>query len=123
MALSDQGGILASPLTIIDRRDEKQALEAIVDIISQYQVEQIIVGLPRSMDGSTGKQAEKVESFTLEIRSHTAVPVDFRDERLTTLSANRLMRAASTKKIRKRAKDDAIAAAIILQSYLDEPGA
>ena len=120
MALSDSGGILASPFTIIDRRDESQDIEAIIDIINQHQVEQIVVGLPRSMDGSIGKQAEKVEAFVQRLRSHTEVPVEFRDERLTTVSAKRLMQATNTKKTRRKARDDAVAAALILQGYLDE---
>ena len=120
MALSDPESILASPLTIIDREGEAHDVEAIVNIITQYQVKQIVVGLPRSMNGSIGQQAEKVEAFVQSLRSHTEVPVEFRDERLTTVSAKRLMRAASTKKTRRRARDDAAAAAIILQGYLDE---
>ena len=120
VALGDPGGILASPFTIIDRSDDSQAIEAIISIINQHQVEQIVVGWPRSMDGSTGKQAEKVKDFVQRLRSYTEVPVEFRDERLTTVSAKRLMQAANTKKTRRRAKDDAIAAALILQGYLDE---
>ncbi len=121
VALSDPTGILASPLTIIDRgSDERQTLEAIIAVISQYQVKQIVVGLPRSMNGSIGKQAEKVTSFVQSLCSHTEVPVEFRDERLTTVSAKRLMQSARTKKTRRKARDDAIAAALILQGYLDE---
>lgn len=120
MALSDPGGILASPLTIIDRRDERQDIEAIIDIINQHQVKQVVVGLPRSMDGSIGKQADKVRAFVQSLSSHTRVPVEFRDERLTTVAAKRLMRAASTKKSKRKARDDAVAAALILQGYLDE---
>ncbi len=120
VALSDSGGILASPFSIIDRKDERQDIEAIINIINQHQVKQIVVGLPRSMDGSVGKQAEKVNTFVQRLCSHTEVPVEFRDERLTTVSAKRLMQAASTKKTKRKAKDDAIAAALILQGYLDE---
>ena len=120
MALSDPQGILASPFTIINRRDEAADVEAIITIISQHQVEQIVVGLPRSLDGSLGKQAEKVRAFTQRLSERTKVPVAFRDERLSTVSAKRLMQAVNTKKARKKAGDDAIAAAIILQSYLDE---
>ncbi len=120
VALSDPNGILASPFTIINRRDETADVEAITDIINQKQVKQVIVGLPRSMDGSLGKQAEKVKAFTQKLCSHTGVPVEFRDERLTTVSAKRLMRAANTKKTREKARYDAIAAALILQGYLDE---
>jgi len=111
---------LASPFTIIERRDEREDIEAIINITNQHQVKQIVVGLPRSMNGSIGKQAEKVKDFTQKLCSHTQVPVKFRDERLTTVSAKRLMQAAKTKKTKKKARDDAVAAALILQGYLDE---
>jgi len=120
VALSDAESILASPFTIINCKDDIADVEAITDIISQQQVKQVIVGLPRSMDGSLGKQAEKVKAFTQKLRSHTEVPVEFRDERLTTVSAKRLMRAANTKKTKSKARYDAIAATLILQGYLDE---
>ena len=118
VALSDPQGILASPLTIINRKDEAADVEAIISLINQNQVEQVIVGLPRSMDGSIGQQAEKVQTFIQKLCNHTEVPVEFRDERLTTVLARRLMRDA--KKTKRKARDDAIAAALILQSYLDE---
>ena len=120
VALSDPDGILASPLTIINRREERLDIEAITNIVNQHQVKQIIIGLPRSMDGSIGKQAEKVQAFTQRLCQYTEVPVEFRDERLSTVSAKRLMQAVNTKKTRKKARYDAIAAAIILQDYLDE---
>ncbi len=120
MALSDPTAVLASPLTIINRQDDLAAIEAITDIVNQRQVKHIIVGLPRKMDGSIGKQAEKVMAFTQKLRSHTEVPILFRDERLSTVSARRLMRASYTKRARKESRDDAIAAALILQAYLDE---
>ena len=120
VALSDPQGILASPLTIISCKDDRLDIEAITNIISQNQVEQIIVGLPRSMDGGLGKQAEKVKTFVQRLCSHTEVPVEFRDERLTTVSAKRLRQAVNRKKTKKKVRYDAIAAALILQGYLDE---
>ena len=120
VALSDPQGILASPFTIINRKDDRLDIEAITGIISQKQVEQIIVGLPRSMDGSIGKQAEKVKAFTQKLCEHTDVPVQFRDERLTTVSAKRLRQAVNRKKTREKVRHDAMAAALILQGYLDE---
>ncbi len=120
MALSDPGGILASPINIVSRRDEGLDIESIINIVDQYQVKQIIVGLPRSMDGSLGKQAEKVEAFTRRLRQHTQIPVEFRDERLTTVAVKRLMHTVNSKNTRRKVKDDAMAAALILQGYLDE---
>ena len=120
MALSDPEGILASPFTIIHCSDETADIAAIVDIVRHNQVEQIIVGLPRSMNGSLGVQAEKVKAFTQKLREHTEVPVEFRDERLSTVSARRLIQATTNRKKQRKVRDDAIAAAIILQGYLDE---
>jgi putative Holliday junction resolvase len=120
VALSDPEGILASPFTIINRWDESRDIKAITDIISQQQVGQVVVGLPRSLDGSLGRQAEKVKEFTQKLCSHTQVPVEYRDERLTTVMAERLKRAAGSKKSREKVRHDAQAAALILQGYLDE---
>lgn len=115
--------IIATPFTIIERRDEAQDVAAIVKIVEQNSVKIIIVGLPRLMDGSIGQQAEKVQAFVQSLRRQTQVPIEFRDERLTTVSARRLMKLARTKKLKKKAEDDAAAAAVILQSYLEEQGA
>ncbi len=119
VALSDPLGMLASPLTIIKRSQELADIEAIVGIVNQYAAGRVIVGLPRSLNGSLGVQAEKVADFTRELGQHTKVPIEFRDERLTTKSARRLMRASQTKRSQKK-RDDAIAAAVILQGFLDE---
>ncbi len=120
VALSDPGGILASPLTIIECQEEQRDIEAIIAIVNQHQVGRIVAGLPRSLNGSIGPQAEKVMAFITLLRRHTTVPVEFRDERLTTVSARRLMQAARTKRTKTKVRDDAVAAALILQSYLDE---
>lgn len=120
MAVSDPEGKLANPFTIINCKDDVADVEAITDIISHQQVKKVIVGLPRLMDGSLGEQAEKVKAFIQRLCRHTEVSVEFRDERLTTVSAKRLMRDADTKKTKRKARHDAIAAALILQGYLDE---
>lgn len=122
MALSDPLGMIASPLTIIDRKDDSAALEAITGIIGEADVRRVIVGLPLNMDGSRGKQAGKVTEFTDKLCQHVRVPVDFRDERLSTVSARSLMRASKKfrGKTRGKERDDAIAAALILQWFLDE---
>jgi len=116
VALSDPLGILASPLTIIKREDDSVASGAIVDIIHQNQVERIIAGLPMNMDGSLGRQAEK--DFVMELCRHTEVPVEFRDERLSTVSAKRMVQGV--RKTNMGTRYDAVAAALILQGYLDE---
>jgi putative Holliday junction resolvase len=121
VALSDPEAILASPLNIIERQGDLEDVKAILDIIQREQVSTIIVGLPRSMDGSIGGQAKKVMTFTSELKVRTGVPIEYRDERLSTVLANRLMRERKIKKkARQKTGDDATAAAIVLQGYLDE---
>jgi putative holliday junction resolvase len=123
LAISDSDGILASPLTVIERREVGLDIEAITDVINARQVERVIVGLPRSMNGNLGPQAEKVKVFTESLGRKTSVPVEYRDERLTTVMAERLMHSThsgSRRKNKGHPHRDAQAAALILQSYLDE---
>ncbi len=120
MALSDPSGVLASPFTIINCQGDTADVAAIGNIIKQNQVARVIVGLPLSMDGSVGQQAEKVKAFTRKLCDNVEVPVEFRDERLTTVAAKQIIREAGGKKSRRKdSRDDAIAAALILQGYLD----
>ena len=122
VALSDPLGMLASPLTIIERTGEEAAdVETIVALIRKNQVGRVIAGLPLSMDGSLSEQAEKIKAFVAVLGLHTDVPVEFRDERLSTVSAKRLVRGV--RKTGRGTRYDAVAAALILQGYLDEtPG-
>ena len=118
VALSDPLGILASPLTIINRTDEEAYIKAIIALIRQHQVGRVIAGLPISMDNSLGKQAEKTRDFVKALCRNTKVPVEFRDERLSTVSAKRLVQ--EVRKTSGKTRYDAMAAAVILQGYLDE---
>jgi putative holliday junction resolvase len=80
----------------------------------------IVAGLPLTMDGTIGHQAEKVKHFTDDLAKNVGVPVVHRDESLTTFEARQSMRLTRKKKKREKEKDDAIAAAFLLQGYLDE---
>ena len=120
VALSDRGGIIASPLTIIDRTDLDQDIEAIITLISQNEAGTIVAGLPLTMDGTIGHQAAKVKGFTDVLAKSTGIPVVYRDESLTTLKARQLMQLTRKKKKREKENDDSVAAAFILQGYLDE---
>ena len=119
MAISDPQGIIARPLTVIISDDDAAAINAIIDIIVRDGVERIIVGLPRSLSGAIGAQAEKVTAFAGELARHTAVPLAFRDERLSTVSAKRLLRGKK-KAAGKKVDDDAVSAAFVLQGFLEE---
>ena len=123
VAMSDPEGILATPLTIIERTSDEADVKSIADIMIGEHVGKIIAGLPRSMRGDEGIQAEKVKSFADKLSRMINAPLEYRDERFSTVSAGRLMREARTKKPSKDSKkvyDDAVAAAVILQDYLDE---
>jgi putative Holliday junction resolvase len=122
VAISDPLGILASPLLVIEHTEDEADITAVLDLVKQYQAELIIVGLPQSMDGTLGPQAEKVKAFTEKLKARSPAPVEFRDERLTTVEAKRMMEQAATKKSprNKKIEYDAAAAAVILQSYLNE---
>jgi len=120
VAMSDPGGIIATPHSIIERTDTQQDITTILDIVKENAVEQIIVGIPLTMNGTVGDQAKKVEVFALELKNKAEVPLLFRDERLSTVEARRIMSKTKRKKVREKAKDDAFAAAVILREYLDE---
>ena len=120
LALSDSGGILASPLTVIEHTTELQDIEAILMIAQERGAERIIVGLPRLMNGDIGPQAQKVQAFTEAMRAHAQIPIEYRDERLTTVTAQRLKQETGSKKKNRNIRYDAMAAAVILQDYLEE---
>ena len=119
VALSDPGGIVASPFTIIECTGEEEDVGAIIDIITQREVGKIVVGLPRTMSGTVGQQASKVEAFVEQLRHRTQIPIELRDERLSTVSARRLMQSTG-RKTKEKPRYDAAAAAVILQAYLEE---
>jgi len=119
VAIADPEVLLAIPLTVIERVGEEADLKAILDLANEHGARRIVVGLPRSLDGSIGKQAERVISFSRVLSQRTDIPVDTWDERLSTVAAERLLSDAGVKSDKRRARRDAMAAAIILQSYLD----
>lgn len=118
VALSDPQGILATPLDIIDAA-EPQALDTIRNLISQYNVQRLVVGMPRSLSGDLGPQAQATLGFIERLKSRISIPVDTWDERLSTVAADRAMAEAGTKARKKKGMRDAVAAALVLQSYLD----
>jgi putative Holliday junction resolvase len=120
VAMSDPSGIVASPLTIIERNNDSADIETIQDIVRRNEVGQIIIGLPLTTNGCFGMQAEKVKGFTRKLREKVDVPLEFRDESFSTDSARKLMLQTKSKKVRRNTRDDAIAAAFILQHFLDE---
>jgi len=120
LALSDPEGILASPLTRISRTGTEATIEAILQLVRQYEVGRIVAGLPYSMDGGLGRQAKKVLDFLQELRQHLEIPIETWDERLSTVAAERRMIEAGIGKVKRKGQIDAAAAALLLQEYLDK---
>jgi putative Holliday junction resolvase len=118
VALGDPLGILASPHSIIKRYDDVSAVAAIAELAAQNDVGQIVVGLPLSLDGGEGKQVAEVKAFTTQIKTAIDLPLVYCDERLSTITAQELLKKGGSKRI--GGADDAAAAAVILQSYLEE---
>lgn len=120
VAKSDIMGILATPLEVIDRRKVK-AIKRIEEILTQENTKSLVIGIPKSLDGTEKRQAEKVREFIEKLNKNIEGLEIFEvDERLTTVSADRLLNESNKKgALEKRKVVDKVAAAIILQSFLD----
>lgn len=119
VAMSDPSGFLATSYTVIERQDPKADLRRINTVLAEFEVEKVVVGLPRSLDGSIGKQALKVLDFTEQLRRRMSVPVETQDEWLSTVAVTRAMATAGVRGKQRKERVDAEAAAYILQGYLD----
>jgi putative Holliday junction resolvase len=121
VAISDAQGLLAFPLSVIDHKNDEAAIAEVIRLAQEYQVELIVVGLPYSLDGALGRQAEKVKAFSERLGQGIGVDVQLWDERLSTVAAERSMIEAGTKRGKRKQQRDAVAAAFILQGFLDSP--
>jgi len=119
VAMSDVGRRIASPLSTIDASDNAPAVASIKSLAEKHGAGEIVVGLPRSMNGSLGPMARETMEFVEELRASVDVPVQTWDERLTTAQAEREMISADMTRAKRRQKLDKVAAQIMLQSYLD----
>ncbi len=119
VAVSDEMGYLARSLITIERRSAAQALEALDALIHEWQPVAVVVGLPRNMDGSLGPQAERVVAFGRLLGERIAVPMVYWDERLSSVSAEDILRRQGVTSRDQKPRIDAVAAAVILQEYLD----
>jgi len=119
VALSDSLRIMAGALTVVERITDDAALKEITDLARDNEVERIVVGMPRSLDGSLGKQAQAVQSFVDLLKERTDISVVTWDERLSTVAAERAMLETGMKRDKRKKHRDSLAAAFILQGYLD----
>jgi putative holliday junction resolvase len=123
MAVSDLLGITAQGLETLQRRNKRRDFEQLERVIRDYEVREIVVGLPLRMSGAEGIQAEKMQGFAEELRKRFGLPVHLWDERLTSAEANRLLRETELS-IEKRGKAvDRMAAVLILQGWMESRGA
>ncbi len=142
VAVSDARKVLASPYTTLQvSRDESRLWTAIQQLIDEVEPEGLVIGLPVSLDGQIHAQGERVLAFAQRLKAHIAIPITFWDERLSTVEAQRLLaernelergesqrrgsqqRNLSRRRRRQKSQEiDALAAAVILQEYLDHLG-
>ena len=120
VAVSDPTGLIAQGLAVLERgKSLKADLLRVRDLAEKNEVETIVIGLPRNMDGSLGPQAEKVRMFGQKLAGLLDLPVKYWDERLTTMAAEKLLIQADVSRARRRKVIDKMAASLILQGYLD----
>jgi putative Holliday junction resolvase len=119
LALSDPTGLFAQGLSVLQRESDSQAVADIVEVIQQYGVEEVVVGLPKNMNGTVGERAEQCAAFAEQLERAAGIPVRLFDERLTTVAAERLLIAADMRRKRRKQVVDEVAATLLLQSYLD----
>ena len=119
VAISDELKMIAQPLEFIPAEPFDAFLMRLNEVLSEKEVELIVVGLPRSMSGACGPAALKVQDFVEALKSEVGIPIRTWDERLTSVQANRSLREAGMRGQQRRQTVDKVAAAILLQSYLD----
>jgi len=119
VAISDELGMIAEPLEFIPPEPFAEFLNRLKEILREKQVELILVGMPRNMDGSYGPAALKVQEFVAVLKDVVAIPIKTLDERLTSVQAHRFLTEAEVRGRQRKEKVDKSAAAILLQSYLD----
>lgn len=119
VAISDTDGLMSVPVETFDRKTINEDLRYISVLIKKYNANGIVVGLPISLNGGCGPQMKAVQSFIQKLSKFVNINVETWDERLTTVSADKMMREAATRKSKRKEMRDALAASYILQGFLD----
>lgn len=119
VAVSDELKLIAQPLEYIPAEPFVDFLARLKELLRDKEVEMILVGLPRNMDGSYGPAALKVQEFVAVLKTAVTAPIKTWDERLTSVQANRFLIEGNVRREKRKEKVDKMAAAILLQSYLD----
>ena len=119
VAVSDELALFAQGLLVLERRNLAADVAALQEVMSDYDVSRIVVGMPRNMNGSYGPQADKTAAFMERLERSCNLPCIAWDERLTTQQAERVLIAANQRRHKRKTVRDKLAAQLILQSYLD----
>lgn len=119
IAVSDPMGLTAQGVTVIRRTSKKQDWNELRRLIHEYEVEALVIGVPRRTDGSYGPEAEAVRRFGNQTAAHLRIKVEYWDERFSTVTAERVLLEGDVSRKKRRPVIDKVAATIILQSYLD----
>lgn len=119
IAVCDKLEMLASPVCVITEWNKDVLAQKIVDVAKEKRAEQIVIGLPKNMDGSKGFRADACEELGEIIKNLTSIDVTFWDERLTTVSAHKILSDNNVRGKKRKNVVDAVAADIILQDYID----
>jgi len=122
VAVSDAMKVAANPVAVIQRRSQEKDMARIKEYVEEYSCECIVAGLPFNMDGKAGKSAMKTISFIDALRERAGVPVKLRDERLSTVASEKVLIQAGCSREKRKKVVDKVAAAYVLQAYLDENG-
>lgn len=119
LAISDKTGFLASPLMMIEEKSPQKILEKVSQAVVSNKAELVVVGLPKNMDGSEGDSAKSAREFADKLSELSSIKTVMQDERGTTITAHGYLSARDVKGKKRKAQVDQVAAAIILQDYLD----
>lgn len=119
IAVCDRDEILASPLTVINEYNFEKCAEKVAELSKKEKAELIVVGLPKNMDGSSGERAEKCTEFARLVGEISGLPTEMWDERRTTVTAHNYLNETNVRGKKRKAVVDAVAATIILESYLE----
>jgi len=122
IALSDPLLITAQTFEVIDRRKTRRPTERIAQIVIEQSVDVIVVGLPVNMNGTMGERVTRTQEFAKELEELTGLQVKWMDERLTTVRAEQILIESDVRRKKRKSVVDKVAAALILQTYLDAKG-
>jgi putative Holliday junction resolvase len=119
VAVSDPLGITAQGIRVVERKGQSQDIEALRQLIAEYDITCLVLGLPRNMNGTLGKKAEEIQQFGDKLKHEFSLPVVYQDERLSTRAVEATLLAADVSRGKRRRVVDKLAAVYILQGYLD----